>query len=114
MVFARRFHSRPVFVSQKLGEVLNFGRLGIFVQNALFSGRLLADDCQLDDLSLLPLLFRAKFFLSVLLGAVFGIPCLFLFGKVVIVVDEVCDPRCCFRPFQKSLDKRFSVFVAMG
>lgn len=44
VVFTRSFHSRPIFVSQKLGEVLNFSRLGIFVQNALFSGRLLADD----------------------------------------------------------------------
>ena len=114
MVFARSFHSRPVFVSQKLGKVLDFGRLGIFVQNALLSGRLFADDCQLDDLSLLSLLFRAKFFLPVLLGAVFDISCLFLFGKVVIVVDEVCDPHCYFRPFQKSLDKRFSVFIAVG
>ena len=113
VVFTRSFHSRPVFISQKLGEVLNFSRLGIFVQNALFSGRLFADDCQLDDLSLLSLLFRSKFFLSVLLGAVFDIPCLFLFGQVVIVVNEVCDPHCYFRPFQKSLDKRFSVFIAM-
>ena len=108
------FHSRPVFVSQKLGKVLDFGRLGIFVQNALLSGRLLADDCQLNDLSLLSLLFCTKFFLPVLLGAVFDIPCLFLFGEVVIVVNEVCDPRCYFRPFQKSLDKRFSVFIAVG
>jgi len=114
VVLARSFHSRPVFVSQKLGKVLNFSRLGIFVQNALFSARLLADDCQLNDFTLLPLLFRAKFFLPVLLGAIFDISCLFLFGEVVIVVDKVCDPRCYFRPFQKSLDKRFSVFVAMG
>ena len=113
VIFTRSFHSRPVFVSQKLGKVLDFGRLGIFVQNALLSGRLFADNCQLNDFTLLPLLFRAKFFLPVLLGAVFDISCLFLFGEVVIVVDEVCDPRCCFRPFQKSLDKRFSVFVAM-
>ena len=113
VVFTRSFHSRPIFVSQKLGEVLNFSRLGIFVQNALFSGRLLADDCQLDDLSLLPLLFRAKFFLSVLLGAVFDIPCLFLFGEVVIIVDKVCNAHCYFRPFQKSLDKRFSVLIAV-
>ena len=114
MVFTRSFHSRPIFVSQKLGEVLDFGRLGIFVQNALLSGRLFADDCQLNDFTLLPLLFRAKFFLPVLLGAVFDISCLFLFGEVVIIVNEVCDARCYFRPFQKSLDKRFSVFVAMG
>ena len=104
MVLARRFRRRTVFVAQECGKVHDLGRLRILVQDPLLAGGRLLHDDLFDQLAFLPFFLRTKFFLPVLLGAVFDILCLFLFGEVVIVVDEVGDPKGNILPLQKHFE----------
>ena len=104
MVLACRFRRRTILVAQEYGKFHDLGRLRILVQDPLLAGGRLLHDDLFDQLAFLPFLLRTEFLFPVLLGAVFDILCLFLFGEVVIVVNEVGDPKDNILPLQKQLD----------
>ena len=104
MVLARRFRRCTVLVAQKYGKFHDLGRLRILVQDPLLAGGRLLHDDLFDQLAFLPFLLRTEFLSPVLFGAVFDILCLFLFGEIVIVVDEVGDPKGYILPLQKHFE----------